>query len=164
MAHLMPRNPERGLVYWDVEADGGEARGEDGAILVGRLARLEADAPDDAERSPVGPYVEFELGTERGRRFVDFHSPGAPHRFWVGLRAADGSFSEIAASDVVWAPRRQPGGRPVEFVDFDVEAGCSEPSDFEGPEGRLRRLSRERRPGRLPSSHDSARRPTSGEH
>ena len=92
---LLPRDPERGYVYWSWP-------GEEKAGGPARLVLLSGEGDEEV--------TSFEVREARGGRFVRFGRPGAGHR--TRLEWSQGALE----SESVEAPRREPGQEEAVFV------------------------------------------------
>ena len=113
---MLPRDPERGYVYWEWSGD--QTSGEAGKMTV-------------SVRGADGwrPIETFSVTDERGGRFIDFDRPGAMHRCalsWGG---------EVEKSPPLLAPRREPGDGSPAFVGVQLtEDGLQlVPTDYDHP-------------------------------
>ncbi|MFB6263484.1 MAG: DUF4912 domain-containing protein [Bradymonadaceae bacterium] len=112
---LLPSTAERGYVYWEFTAEAAaDGRPEgNGTEFVGRVLRVDGRAGRVVETFPVDPGADG--------RFVDLDPWTARHVAVLGFSTADGSFEELARSEVV-ETSASAGDEPasVEFVRVDV--------------------------------------------
>lgn len=114
---VLPRDPQKGYVYWEWPA----------AQQASSPAQLTLQVRDsDGSWRAVH---SFEVTEKLGSRFFDFSAPDVLHR--CCFEDADGA----RYSEPVKSPRRQPGGRPVQFVTQRPGAdGLQvEPTDYDDP-------------------------------